>query len=754
MDIEKIISEMTLEEKAGMCSGLDFWHLKGVARLGVPSVMLTDGPHGLRKQAGEVDAMGINESIKAVCFPTASALGASFDRNLVRKIGETIGDECRAEHVAVILGPGMNGKRHPNCGRNFEYFSEDPYLTSELGTAYIQGVQSRHVGTCVKHFVCNNQEYERMNSNSVVDERTLREIYLAGFEKAVKEGRPTAVMCSYNAVNGKFLAENKKLLTEILRDEWGFRGAVITDWGAAKERVSCLNAGMDVEMPGGGPAPDEAIVSAVKKGRLDEEDLDRSVRRILKLIAFCTEADGKKYTFDYERDHAIAGKAAEECAVLLKNEKEALPLSTEDKVVFVGAFAEKPRYQGSGSSHINSWRVTSVLDAAKENGQSITYAKGFTEEPSDKDEIFLEEAVSAAKGADAVVVFAGLPGSVESEGVDRKNIRIPDNQNRLILKLTEASDRVIVVLHNGAPVEMPWIDHVQAVLEMYLGGENVGQAEYRLLYGKANPCGHLAESFPLKLEHNPAYLNYPGYNHNVEYREGIFIGYRYYDTKDMDVLFPFGHGLSYTRFEYSDLKLDKHEMSDEDELTVSLTVTNAGSRFGKETVQLYVRDIESSIARPMQELKGVEKISLQPGERKTVMFNLNKRSFAYYNTILGDWYAEPGTYEIRIGSSSRDIRLCGRVELHSDVEIPFVYSEYSSLGEVLRSRKGKSILEKSVPSMLAALGQNNAKTSDAMGEGADEMLRAMMDSMPLSTMVTFGIMTDGEMRAILKELNS
>ena len=753
MDVERLLSEMTLEEKAGLCSGLDFWHLKGVERLGIPSVMVTDGPHGLRKQVGETDMMGINESIRAVCFPTASALAASFDRELLKTVGETIGDECRAEQVSVILGPGMNGKRHPNCGRNFEYFTEDPWLSSELGKAFIRGVQSRNVGTSVKHFACNNQEHERMNSNSVVDERSLREIYLASFEGAIREAKPATVMCSYNAVNGKFAAENEQLLTGILRDEWGYEGVVITDWGAIKERVSCLKAGLDIEMPGGNPAPDAAIVAAVQNGELEEKVLDESVRRILKLIDFCTADDGKEYRFDYERDHAIAGKAAEECAVLLKNEQAALPLSKSEKVLFVGEFAARPRYQGSGSSHINSWKTTSVLEAAEAAGHSVPFVQGYTENPSEKDEVLLQEAVSAAKGMDAVVVFAGLPSSMESEGVDRRHMCMPENQNRLIAALCEVSARVIVVLHNGSPVEMPWADSTAAILEMYLGGENVGTAEYRLLYGEANPSGKLAESFPLKLQHNPAYLNYPGYNHTVEYREGVFVGYRYYDTKDMEVRFPFGHGLSYTSFAYSDLKLDKTCMSDEEELTVSVTVTNTGSRSGKEVVQLYVRDVESSVPRPLQELKGAEKVSLSPGESKEVYFTLGKRSFAYYNTILHDWHAEPGMYEIRIGASSRDIRLCARVEVTSTVEIPFHYSEYSSLGEVLRCRKGKERLGAMVEPLMQALSGGTNATSDAMGEGAAEMMQIMLDSMPLSTLVTFGAMTKEQMEQVLSEIN-
>ena len=742
MDIKSVLSQMTLEEKAGLCSGLDFWHFKGVERLGVPSVMVTDGPHGLRKQVGEVDMMGINESIPAICFPTASALAASFDKELLRSVGETIGAECRAEKVGVILGPGVNIKRHPLCGRNFEYYSEDPYLSSALGAAFIKGVQSTGTGTSVKHFLCNNQEHERMNSNSVVDERTLREIYLASFEGAVKEGEPATVMCSYNAINGLFAAENGDMLTGVLRDEWGYEGAVITDWGAIKERVACLKAGLDIEMPGGSGKSDAEIVAAVRKGELDEAVLDRAAERILRVIDRITPKDGREFSFNYELDHSLAGKAAEECAVLLKNDG-VLPLRKSEKVLFVGEFAANPRYQGSGSSHINSWKVTSALDAAGADGNgNIDYIEKMG-----------DEALSAALRYDKVVVFAGLPASMESEGVDRTHMRLPEEQNAFISKLCKAHSYVAVVLHNGSPVEIKWVNGVSAILEMYLGGEDVGEAAYRLLYGDANPSGKLAETFPKKLEHNPAYLNYPGYNHSVEYKEGVFVGYRYYDTKNMEVLFPFGHGLSYTSFEYSELSFDKTELTDKDELRVSVKVKNTGSVAGKEAVQLYVRDPVCEVQRPVRELKGFEKVSLEPGEEKTLQFTLNKRSFAYWNTVLGDWYVESGEFIIEIGASSRDIRLCSSVTVTSDVEIPYVFTEYSSLGEVMRTRKGGAVLKPIIKPMLEAMSGGVGNTSDAMGEGAEEMMAAMLDSMPLSTLVTFGIITREQMNGILKAVN-
>lgn len=747
MDIKQIIQELTLEEKAGFCSGKDFWHFKGVERLGIPSIMVCDGPHGLRKQEGEVDMMGINESIPAVCFPTASALAASFDRQLIETVGKTIGEECRAQGVSVILGPGVNIKRSPLCGRNFEYYSEDPYHASEAATAFIKGVQDMHVGTSMKHFLANNQEYERMSSDSIVDERALHEIYLAAFEGAVKKAQPTTVMCSYNKINGTYAAENRKMLTEELRDKWGFKGCVITDWGAGKDRIIGLQAGLDIEMPGGNPLSDQKIIEAVRNGKLDERVLDTAVERILKIIEFCTEEIEDEYQFQHERDHALAGVVEKECAVLLKNKDAVLPLSENQKVAFIGTFAEKPRFQGSGSSHINCKYITSAIQAAADNG-NITFAKGYDESVIGDRRLF-EEAVRTAKEAEAAVIFAGLPAAMESEGVDRTHMAMPEIQNKLIAEIVKVQPNVIVVLHNGSPVEMPWINDVKAVLEMYLGGENVGVAAYDILFGYANPSGKLAETFPVKLSDNPSYLNYPGYNHAVEYREGIYVGYRYYDKKEMEVLFPFGHGLSYTTFAYDNLRVDKKEMSEEEELTVTVTIKNTGKCIGKEVVQLYVSDLVSSVDRPVRELKGYSKVELKPGESKDVEFVLGKRAFAYYNVLLHDWHVETGEFAIEIGSSSRDIRLDKKVFVNSMTEVPVTYTKYSTIGDLMKTAKGTEVV---VP-MLAAMQSGNEQTSDAMGEGADEMLKAMKESMPIGTLVNFGVLTEEQLDEMVKMLN-
>ena len=595
-DVKAIIKEMTLEEKAGMCSGKDFWHLKGVERLGIPEVMVSDGPHGLRKQAAEADHLGLNESIQAVCFPTACATACSFDRDLLEKMGERIGDECQAEDVSVILGPAVNIKRSPLCGRNFEYFSEDPYLASQMAASHIKGVQSKNVGTSIKHFAANNQEHRRMSCSSEVDERTLREIYLAAFETAVKEGKPDTVMCSYNRINGEFASENHWLLTEVLRDEWGFEGYVMSDWGAVNDRVKGLKAGLELEMPGSGGHTDKEIAEAVKKGELDEAVLDRAVERILNIV-FKFADNRQEGKFDKEEDHKLAAKIEAESMVLLKNE-DILPLSAQGKkIAFIGKFAEAPRFQGGGSSHIHSFKTTSALEAVKDVAQ-VTYAQGYDVKEDVVDQAMLDQAVQTAKEADAAVIFAGLPDAFESEGYDRSHMRMPQCQNTLISEIAKVQENVVVVLHNGSPVEMPWADQVKGILEAYLGGQAVGQAEVDVLFGKVNPSGKLAETIPFKLSDNPSYLNFPGDGQTVEYKEGVFVGYRYYDAKEMPVRYPFGHGLSYTTFAYSDLQLSADRIKDTDTLKVTLKVKNTGDRAGKEIVQLYVADKTGSAGRP------------------------------------------------------------------------------------------------------------------------------------------------------------
>ena len=650
-EIKALISQMTLEEKAGMCSGADFWHLKGVERLGIPSVMVTDGPHGLRKQSGEADHLGINDSIKAVCFPAGCATASSFDRKLVRKLGETIGEECQAENVSTILGPAMNIKRSPLCGRNFEYYSEDPYLSTEIASAMVEGVQSKNVGTSVKHFLANNQEKCRMTNSSEADERTLREIYLASFEGAVKQAKPWTVMNSYNRINGTYVGDSEEYLTDILRKEWGFDGYVMSDWGAVNNRVQALKAGLDLEMPSSNGINDAQIVKAVQEGTLDEAVVNQACERIVNIIFRYTENRDETAVFNLEKDHETAAAIEAECMVLLKNEEAILPLKKEKKIAFIGKYAEAPRYQGGGSSHINSFRVESALEAVKGIAE-VTYAQGYEDVEDKVDYALQARAVGVAAEADIAVIFAGLPDNFESEGYDRTHLNLPDCQNRLIEEILEVQKDVIVVLHNGSPVLMPWKDKVKGIIEAYLGGQAVGKATVNVLFGQVNPSGRLAETFPLRLEDTPCYLTYGKGKEKAVYQEGVFVGYRYYCTRNREVLFPFGHGLSYTTFAYSNLKLDKTEMSDAETVTVSVDVKNTGDVAGKEVVQLYVSAGESEIIRPIRELRGFDKISLEPGEEKTVTFTLGKRAFAYWNEEIHDWYVSDGAYEIQIGKNA------------------------------------------------------------------------------------------------------
>lgn len=734
--IKKLVSKMTLEEKAAMCSGADFWHTEAVERLGIPASMVSDGPHGLRKQDDKADHLGVNESIKAVCFPAGCGTAASFNRELLKEMGEALGNECQAEGVSVILGPAVNIKRSPLCGRNFEYYSEDPCLATEIAGALIHGVQSKNVGTSIKHFLANNQETRRLSSDSRVDERTLHEIYLAAFEGAVTKEKPWTVMCSYNRINGTYAAENHKYLTEVLRDQWKFDGYVMSDWGAVNNRVADLKAGLDLEMPASGGTNDELIVRAVQSGALEESVVDTAVERILNIVFRYEEHRDKTAVFDRDKDHELARKVAQETIVLLKNEG-VLPLEEKKQIAFIGKYVKKPRYQGGGSSHINSHKVTAAWDVIKDM-PNISYAQGFVDDKDQTDEALLEEAVQTAAKADVAVIFAGLPDSFESEGYDRTHMRMPDCQNELIAKVAAVQPNTIVVLHNGSPVEMPWADQVKGIVEAYLGGQAVGGAVCDILFGKVNPSGRLPETFPKKLEDNPSYLSYIGEGDMVEYREGIFVGYRYYDKKKMDVLFPFGYGLSYTAFDYSNLRVDKKKFKDTDTVTVTVDVTNTGKMAGKEVVQLYVADKESTVIRPEKELRDFAKVELMPGETKTVSFTLGKRAFAYYNTTIHDWHVETGEFAIQIGRSSRDIVLQETVTVESTVKIPFVYTTDTTLGDVMKNPKAyeivKSLFEKSLFDTDSAEERGEA-SSEAI---SDDMNEAMLIYTPLRGPVSFG----------------
>ena len=744
MEREKIynlISQMTLEEKAGMCSGADFWHLKGIERLGIPQVMVTDGPHGLRKQAEDADHLGLNESEKAICFPAGCATASSFDRDLIRRQGELLGQECQVMNVSTILGPAMNIKRSPLCGRNFEYYSEDPYVSTEIAAALIEGVQSKNVGTSVKHFVANNQEKRRMTNSSDADERTLREIYLASFEGAIKKAKPWTVMSSYNRINGEFVGDSKEYLTEILREEWGFDGYIVSDWGAVNDRVSSLAAGLDLEMPPGDFENDRLIVKAVQEGKLDESVVDQACERILDVIFRYTENRDTEAVFDYEKDHAAAAGIEAECKGLLKDENEILPLTSDKKIAFIGKYAKTPRYQGGGSSHINSWKVESALEAVKEIPElaNVTFAEGYQDEKDEVVEALQSEAVKAAEEADVAVLFLGLPDNFESEGYDRKHMNLPNCQNELVEKVLEVQKHVVVVLHNGSAVLMPWKDQVEGILEVYLGGEAVGKAVAEVLVGRKNPSGRLAETFPLRLEDTPCYLTYgKGYD-NAEYQEGVFVGYRYYTSRKMETAFPFGHGLSYTTFEYSDFQIDKKKMSDKDTVEVSVKVKNTGNRAGKTVVQLYVEAPETEVVRPVRELRGFEKISLEEGEEKTVTFTLDERAFAYWNTLIHDWYVEEGTYKVMIGENADQMCVGEEITVHPTKELPKTYSLNTCLGELMRDPKAQAVMGPFMQGMAQndAADMAEAQKNDTSGAVNQEMMAAMMEGMPLRQLLSF-----------------
>lgn len=763
-EIRKLISTLTLEEKAGLCSGLDFWHTKKVERKNIPNIMMSDGPHGLRKQNLEADHLGINNSIKAVCFPTGSAIASSFDKNIANKIGRALGEECMAEDVAVVLGPAVNIKRSPLCGRNFEYMSEDPYLAGKMAAAFINGVQEHGIGTSIKHFALNNQEHFRHNYNSVVEERAAREIYLKPFEIAVKESKPKTVMCSYNLINGVQTSENKELLTQILRDEWGFDGLVMSDWGAVRDRALGVEAGLDLEMPGfcgaEGYENDKVIVEAVKNGSLSREDLDKCVERVLKLVFDYHEArerylsenpvecaenasmeeskekinkaskeetskegisreesvvsgikkevskllkkasddnrmrDGGTdcYMWDKIEHHIIAANTAAECMVLLKNENKVLPLEESEYLCMVGGFAKNLRFQGGGSSHINCVRIESIISACQGNYHT-TYEKGFDYNSDVRNDKDFEKAISEARNRDKVIVFAGLPDSYESEGYDREHIDLPSVQNELIEELTKVCPHVIVVLMNGSAVTMPWLDKVEAVLMAGLCGEGAGRAIMDVLYGRVNPSGRLSETYPLRLEDTPSYLEFGGDSKTITYREGIYVGYRYYTAKKMPVLFPFGYGLSYTKFSYAPIKTDCDSMKDDEIMEVKVDVINEGPVVGKEVVQLYVSKVNSKIRRPVRELKGFEKVEVKVKERKCVTFMLDKSSFAYYDEDLGDWYTEPGEYDIQICKNADEVIASKRVSVYPKEPKRTLFDENTSNAELMEYPEAVKVMK-------------------------------------------------------------
>ncbi len=706
-DVRSIIAQMTLEEKAALCTGASAWSTTPVERLGVPEMIVSDGPHGVRR-VPDIHSMA-QSSLPATCFPTASCLASTWDADLLHQMGTALAEECIALNVDVLLGPGVNMKRSPLGGRNFEYFSEDPYLAGELAASLISGIQSKGVGTSLKHFAANNQEFQRFSISAEVDERTLREIYLPAFETAIKKAQPWTVMCSYNKVNGTFASEHHGLLTEILKDEWGFEGLVVSDWGAVRDRVAALTAGLDWEMPGPQDRRVTAVVEAVRSGELDEAVLDESVSRILRIV-FKARQTPKGGSFDVDAHHELARKIAVEGMVLLKNDG-LLPLKGQQHIAVIGRAAEAAHFQGGGSSHINPTRTAVPFKElqTRADDAELTYAEGYPTDNCFRQDL-IDQAVGQARVADVALLYIALPTFKESEGYDRKDLDLTAQQIALIQAVARVQPKTVVVLNNGAPVAMTdWIDSVSAVLEGWMMGQAGGAALADVLFGRANPCGKLAETFPLKLADTPAHINWPGDAGKVHYGEGLFIGYRYYDARRMPVLFPFGYGLSYTTFAYSNPRASTKTFTDVEGLTVTVDITNTGRVAGKEIVQVYVHDPVSGLTRPEKELKGFAKVELQPGETQSVSIKLDFRAFAYYHPEYKQWVTEDGDIDLLIGASAADIRCQVPVQLKSTVELPCILDMESTMREWMADPRGRQVLG-------ALYSQVEAQTRKLFGE--------------------------------------
>jgi beta-glucosidase len=730
-DIQGILAKMTLEEKAALCTGATAWTTTPIERLGVPQMTVSDGPHGVRR-VPDVTSMA-NESLPATCFPTASCTASTWDVDLIRKMGQALAEECIALNVDVVLGPGANMKRSPLGGRNFEYFSEDPFLAGEMAANFINGVQSKGVGTSLKHYAANNQEFQRFTMSSEVDERALREIYLPAFEKAVKQGKPWTVMCSYNKLNGTFASEHYNLLTEILKNEWGFEGLVVSDWGAVRDRVASLKGGLDWEMPGPQDRRVKEVVEAVRAGKLDEAVLNESVRRILGIV-FKAAQTPKVGTFDVDAHHEVAHQIAAEGMVLLKN-NGLLPLKGKQHIAVIGRSAEKAHFQGGGSSHINPTKVAvpfKELQAQAGNAE-LTYAEGYPTDNSFRQDL-IDKAVTLAQSADVAVLYIALPTFKESEGYDRTDLDLTAQQIALIQAVAKVQPNTVVVLNNGAPVVMSeWINNVAAVLEGWMMGQAGGIAIADVLFGKVNPCGKLAETFPMKLSDTPAYLNWPGEAGKVHYGEGLFIGYRYYDAREIPVQFPFGHGLSYTTFAYSNAKVSAKNFKDVDGVTVTVDVTNTGKLAGKEIVQVYVHDQKSSLVRPAKELKGFAKVELQPGETKSVSIPLDFRAFAFYHPEYKQWITEDGDFDLLIAASATDIRQTVTVTIQSTLKLPCILDKESTVREWMADPRGKVVFGP-IYAMMEEQSRKIFGTGDERygNEGAIGMdIMDMMGDMPL-----------------------
>lgn len=754
-NVSDLLPKLTLSEKARLVSGGDFWHTEAVERLGIPAIMLSDGPYGLRQQVDNPDRLGVNDSISTTCFPPACLSGCSFDKDLLFNLGEHLGKEAQGHHLSVVLGPAVNIKRSPLLGRNFEYISEDPYVAGQLGAALIKGVQKQGVGTSIKHFAANNQELNRMSNSSEVDETTLNEVYLKPFEIAIKKAQPTTIMASYNRINGRYSSENKSLLTATLRKKWGFKGLVISDWFAVSNRIEGLKAGMGLEMPGDSPVNTKKIIKAVQTGELPVADLDTAVTQILTLVHQCVNnVHGAK--LDDTEDHRFAQQVAEESIVLLQNNDNILPVSANESIAFIGGFAKKPRFQGGGSSHINNDHLTSAVDAASEL-PNVQYAEGFDTISDHYDDQLASDALELAKKVDKVVIFAGLPDSFESEGYDRKHLELPANQNRLIHEIAQVQPNVAVILHNGSPVTLPWKNEVKGILEAYLGGQEIGAAEIRILFGAVNPSGKLTETFPKRIEDTPAYLSF-GSPKQTRYNEGLFVGYRYYDYRKIAVNFPFGYGLSYTHFEYKDGQTSQDTFTDENSVEIKINVTNQGTRDGKEIVQLYVKLPVIDQLRPVKELRQFQKIDLAAGESKTVSFTVTADDLSAYDTENEDWNAYSGDYEFMVGASSQDIQYHKMIHFENRHPLPTHFDRNTTLGEMLANPASHTWAE----TMVAASNRQNeetgsgtTKSDDDSDQGAisQEMADAMMNSMPLRQLVVSEILTDDALENRLADFN-
>ncbi len=735
--ITQLISELTIEEKVALCSGRDDWSTMPIERLEIPWIWLADGPHGLRR-APATNKPGYGDQLPATCFPTASALAATWDVDLVYKVGQTLGDEAQAQGVSVLLGPGVNIKRSVLGGRNFEYFSEDPILSGEMGAAYINGVQSQGVGTSLKHFTANNVETMRMFNNSNVDSRTLHEIYLTPFEIAVKKAQPWTVMACYNRVQGEYGTQSSFLLTDILKKDWGFKGIVVSDWFAVIDRVAAMKAGMHLEMPKVSPVNNAVAVEAIKNGALDIAVVDALVKEILTVVFKAKALQKEGVELNVEKDHAFARKVASEAATLLKNENEILPISKDKykKVAIIGEFAIAPRYQGNGSSQVKPTKLDNVLEIIKNEygeGIEITYAQGYNL-ADDNDTSLISEAKKVASEADVVLVFTGLPLQYESEGIDRTHIHMPLSHNKLIDEIGTLQKNTVVVLTNGSAVTMPWIQNVSGVLETWLGGQAGAGGIADVLFGKVNPSGKLAETFPMRLEDTPAFFNFPGEQGDVLYGERIFVGYRYYDERKIEPLFPFGYGLSYTSFGYNDLKVSSKNTTDKDGLTVSVTIKNTGKVTGKEIVQLYVSDTKSTLQRPKKELKKFAKIELAPGEEKEVSFKLEGRDFSFFDAKRNLWIAESGEYVISAATSSRAIKLSETINLQSTQQVPLMFDEYTFFLEYWNNKQTRKILLEYMPNWIRGI----------VTEGDEAEIREYQGFMVEHPLIKYPYITHGE----------